>query len=107
MTSPQSLIGLAAFVSLIFTVFGCWFLHRRIRNRASRCLLISVVAFLIWVPAAQVADVYISYTFNASHSQAALNWLGVAIDIFLPSLLLLLASVGFCFAASSVPLQPR
>ena len=107
MSDPHDLFGLAALVALLFTVLGCWFMHRRIRNWASLCLLLSVVALLIWVPAVQLAEAFIIRSYDASSSKPTLNWLAVAIEIFLPCLLVLLASVGFCFAARSIPSQPK
>ena len=107
MSDPHDLFGLAALVALLFTVLGCWFLHRRVRNWASLCLLLSVVALLVWVPAAQFSEAFIIRSYDASTSKSTLNWLAVAIEIFLPCLLLLLASVGFCFAARSIPPQSK
>jgi hypothetical protein len=100
---PDSFIGLAALISVLLQIAGAWILHRKLRIWQSRLLLVSWLSLVVWVPVISIAQYQIGGAFETSSSKELLNWIYVALDVFLPAAILLLTSISFLLVARASP----
>ncbi|RYG60466.1 MAG: hypothetical protein EON60_07040 [Alphaproteobacteria bacterium] len=107
MVDPDTLLGLAALVALVFVLLGCWVLHRRIRTRASLYLLVSTAAIAAWFPLSSFIQYFVLARFESSQAKVTLNWIFVGSEIFIPALLLLVASISFWTAVRAIEPRPN
>jgi len=94
----EALVTLAAFA---LAACGCWVLHARLRNVGSLLLLLSLVVFVVYCMFLRLlSDPLLRIV--ESRAPSLVDDVAWGIDVLIPALLCLFASVSFLAAARSI-----
>jgi hypothetical protein len=98
----NEILGVSAVIGLLAVLAGCWRIMRALRIRSSRFLFFSLASLFIWLFISDAIFRIVFYYSDLSHPTPLQNYVYLAIDIFVPALLILCASASFWFVARSV-----
>ncbi len=107
MDDPNRWLAIAALIALAIFGAASWLLYRRLRNRQSLRFLWSISALVAWLPISSLINFLVLTYSNPDKPGQLANWLVIASEILVPSLLLLLVASTFWFAVSSIAPQPN
>jgi hypothetical protein len=100
---PREIVGVAALVGLLIVIAACWRLMRTLRTRPSKFLFASLVSFVVWVLIADTITTAILLYSDRAKPEAWANWAALSVEMVVPALLILFASVCFWLVARSLP----
>jgi hypothetical protein len=99
--------GVAALLSLLIFATASWMLHKRLRNRHSFVFLLSVLAFVAWVPTSSLVTMLVIANHNPRDPSQLANWVAISSELVVPALILLIAAASFLLAVRSIAPQPN